>query len=459
MRKTSIIILTWNQIDYTKLCINSIRLYTKPDYEIIVVDNASTDGTVEWLKEQSDITAIFNDINKGFPAGCNQGILKSTGDVIVLLNNDIFVTPRWLDNLLSCLNSSDKIGAVGPCSNSAGANQILYVNYENLDEMISFATNYNKSNEKLWRERTRLAGFCFAVKKTVINEVGLFDERFFPGNYEDDDYCFRIRQSGYKLMFCADTFIHHYGNVSFKTNPLYEGTASDAFHVNGRRFEEKWGFNTSYHSSIRYDAINLIDQSESRKNLYVLEVGCGCGATILEIKYLFPGAKVFGIEANQSAAEMARSFADIKTGDVENMNIDYPNDYFDYILLSDILEHMINPWEFLVKIKKYLKPAGYIITGIPNVMHFSVILELFKGNWDYTDKGILDKDHLRFFTLKSIRDMFEKSGYAINQINAQTSSDDGMQNFLEYLYKAIPPEMRNELMALMYTVKAQRYTS
>lgn len=117
---TSIVILTHNKLDYTKLCIESIRTYTKPDqYELIVVDNASTDGTVAWLRGQPDIKVVWNQHNEGFPRGCNQGIEISTGDNILLLNNDTVVTANWLEQLTTALYSSDEIGAVGPATNSA----------------------------------------------------------------------------------------------------------------------------------------------------------------------------------------------------------------------------------------------------------------------------------------------------------------------------------------------------
>lgn len=98
---TSIIILTYNQLDYTKQCIDSIRKYTAAGtYELIVIDNKSTDGTPEWLSQQHDILAVLNDRNEGFPKGCNQGIALAKGENVLLLNNDVIVTPRWLDLLV-----------------------------------------------------------------------------------------------------------------------------------------------------------------------------------------------------------------------------------------------------------------------------------------------------------------------------------------------------------------------
>ena len=104
--KTSIIILTRNKFEYTKLCIESVRKYTQKDaYELIVVDNYSTDETREWLKEQVDVKVIYNSENVGFPKGCNQGIAIAEGENILLLNNDVIVTENWLDNLIMALYS------------------------------------------------------------------------------------------------------------------------------------------------------------------------------------------------------------------------------------------------------------------------------------------------------------------------------------------------------------------
>ena len=93
-RKTSIIVLTYNQLEYTKQCLASLQKYTEKDsYELIVIDNASTDGTREWLQQQKNLKLLLNDENIGFPKGCNQGIaLANSQNDILLLNNDTVVT-------------------------------------------------------------------------------------------------------------------------------------------------------------------------------------------------------------------------------------------------------------------------------------------------------------------------------------------------------------------------------
>ena len=236
---TSIIIITYNKLDYNKLCIESIRNHTETgSYEIIVVDNHSTDGTREWLESQQDLILISNNENVGFPAGCNQGIKVAKGSSILLLNNDTIVTPNWLANLQNCLFSASDIGAVGAVTNSCSNFQTVYSEYASVDELTDFAGKFNKQNPALWENRTRLVGYCMLIKSEVVNKIGLLDEVFSPGNYEDDDYCLRIRNAGYRLVLCRDTYIHHFGSISFG-----EKTAefSNLLECNRQKFVAKWG--------------------------------------------------------------------------------------------------------------------------------------------------------------------------------------------------------------------------
>ena len=217
---TSIILLTHNQLDCTKLCIESIRKFTpKGQYEIIVVDNNSTDGTIEYLKSQDNLRVIYNDYNAGFPKGCNQGIEIAKGDSILLLNNDTIVTPNWLNNLDKALYSNEDIGVVGAISNSCSNGQVINVIYQNIDEMIDFANliNMQEPTDK-YELKQYLVGFCYLVKKSVIDKVGLLDERFTPGNFEDNDLSLRILLEGYKLLLCKNVFIHHFGSTPFRSN-------------------------------------------------------------------------------------------------------------------------------------------------------------------------------------------------------------------------------------------------
>jgi len=418
--KTSIVILTHNHVGYTMKCLDSIIKYTDPgSYEIIVVDNNSSDGTAEYLEAFSrgnnsvDIKLILNKENLGFPKGCNQGIKASLLDYVLLLNNDTIVTSNWLSNLLKCAGSSEKIGAVGPVTNYCSNYQAINIPYkEPGEEMQLFARQYNIPDEKLWEERLNLIGYCLLLKRKVLDKVGYLDEDFSPGNYEDDDLSIRIIKAGYKLVLCRDTFIHHHGSKSFKES---NAEFAEILRTNSKKFENKWGFNRDYSLYIRYDLISLLPQN-SDDELNFLEAGCACGATLLKIKNIFKKANLFGIELNPAAADIAGRFASVTVSDIENSSFDYPKKFFNYVILADILEHLKSPWDFLSVIKEYLVDGGSILSSIPNVMHISVINQLLKGHWKYTDAGILDKTHLRFFTLDAIIDMFSGCGFKINTV-------------------------------------------
>jgi GT2 family glycosyltransferase len=449
---TSIVILTYNQLEYTKLCIESIRNYTeKGTYEIIVVDNHSTDDTVSWLKKQKDIKTIFNQENKGFPAGCNQGIEIASGSEILLLNNDTIVTKNWLTNLKTALYSDEKVGAVGAVTNSCSNYQAITVSYTDADGLHKFAQQYNVSNPDKWERRINLVGFCMLIKRSVIDLIGVLDEQFTPGNYEDDDYSFRINSAGYYLLLCNDTFIHHFGSASFRENPE---NYNNLLRKNQLKFKEKWGFDARYSTFCRHEIIEFMEIN--KPNIKVLEVGCACGATLLRIKYLNKTAEIHGIELCPEPAAIAKHFAHVTAENIENTHIAYQEGFFDYIIFADVLEHLYQPQQVLENMKKYLKPDGYILASIPNVMHVSVVKDLLKGNWTYQDAGILDKTHIRFFTFREIDKMFIQAGYTNMQygsVNMGGSKED--EEFIEQLGTLGVVEDKNAFKIYQYLVKAQ----
>jgi SAM-dependent methyltransferase len=155
----------------------------------------------------------------------------------------------------------------------------------------------------------------------------------------------------------------------------------------------------------------------------VLEVGCGSGETISGIQYLYPNAVVKGIELDDVKVRMMSHALDVVLGNIETMSLPYEKNYFDYIIFGDVLEHLHDPEKTLIHMKEYLADDGCIICSLPNVMHGTVLIELMNGEFQYESAGILDRTHLRFFTLRSAARMFVNAGYKIenasyNQANS-----------------------------------------
>ena len=392
--KTSIIILTYNNLDKTKDCIESIRKYTDKDsYEIIVVDNNSTDDTKLFLEEQDDIKVIFNEVNMGFPKGCNIGIANSeeTYDIL-LLNNDTIVTKNWLSNLKKCLYSDKKIGAVGAVSNNGANLQGVDFTYNDFDEMQNLALKNNISDVRKWEEKVCLIGYCLLIKREVMDKLKGLDEGYTPGYIEDNDLSLNIIKLGYKLMLCHDSFIHHYLGTSFRKD---EDKFNKIILKNRDYFEKKWNFNVFAFDNTKNSSIFLADSPNE-----VLDYNCGIGTSLLRIKYLFPTAKIIGVEKDNFKRETAKHFGTI-VKDLEELN-----QKFDTIFIGNALESEEKPRYFIHNLKKYLKEDGVIIGEISNIASLKNIMLLLDNEWYY--HNFTKQNH---FTKKDLQTMFDKEGY------------------------------------------------
>lgn len=238
----SIIILTYNAIAYTRRCVSSIQNHTGYRHEIIFVDNASSDGTAEYLRDlvrgDGNYKLIENKENKGFAAGNNQGVAAAGGEYVMLLNNDVLVSDGWLEGLVESLERDDKIGMVGPITNSiSGRQMVSAVPYTDEQGFHHFSQRVRNAYSGRLTPRNRIAGFAVLMRRERYLEVGGLDESFGTGNYEDDDLCMKVRGKGYAIMVNEGVFIHHYGSKTFAENKI---DYRDSLSVNGSRFKEKW---------------------------------------------------------------------------------------------------------------------------------------------------------------------------------------------------------------------------
>ncbi|MCL9634731.1 glycosyltransferase [Bacillus zanthoxyli] len=424
--KTSIIILTYNQLSLTKQCLTSINKYTEQkDIEIIVVDNGSTDGTVDYLKSIPSLKIILNEKNLGFAKGCNQGVDIATGDQVLFLNNDTIVTKNWLEPLVSLLYSDENIGMVGPVSNYVSGLQQVNVDYTNVKEIDEFASGYCKSHTGKSRRVLRLVGFCLLVKKEVIENIGKFDERFGYGSFEDDDFCLRALKSGYHLRIALDSFVHHHGHATFTDNNNID--IHHLYNLNRKKIIDKWKVDLTYFFHSRPEIIELVPM-EAKK---ILDIGCGAGAVGMELLNRQP-CKLYGVELNSFIGSIAnKHYERVDTIDIEALDLPYTANFFDIIILADILEHLKNPWKLIEKLSTYLKPSGSIICSIPNISHAEAIFPLLRGEWNYVDAGILDRTHLRFFTPKTAQSLFPSSLFHIqSQTYNYVEVDNNVKIFL-----------------------------
>lgn len=242
--KAAIVIVSYNSLDYLKLCLTSVIERTVyPSFEIVVVDNASEPAVRQYLQEVAErddrLKLVFNESNEGFPRATNIGI-EAAGDCeyVVLLNNDTVVTRGWLSRLLRYLDDP-RVTLVGPVTNWCGNEARIEVDYDSIDEMEEFARRYTSPRRGQAFELCVLAMYCVALRRELLDRIGLLDERFGIGMFEDDDFSRRVREIGGRLICAEDIFVHHWGRASF--GRLSETAYQRVFAENRSKYEEKWG--------------------------------------------------------------------------------------------------------------------------------------------------------------------------------------------------------------------------
>jgi GT2 family glycosyltransferase len=244
----SVIVPCWNQLEYTRRCVAALARHTRAPWELIAVDNGSTDDTAAYLAGVADaasfrVEVVANPENRGFPAACNQGLRAARGDYLVLLNNDAVVADSWLDQLAALAESRPTIGLAGPMSNYATPPQLVErVPYADLEGMRRFAARWRDEHRGRWFPAAKLSGFCVLMKRRAFEAIGGLDERFGPGLFDDDDLAMRARRAGFELAVAADCFVHHFGSRTFAGSGIDVGAL---LRENRARFESKWGAGTT----------------------------------------------------------------------------------------------------------------------------------------------------------------------------------------------------------------------
>jgi len=219
--KISIIILSFNNFQSTTgMCLQ--MLASDPaflNWEVIVVDNASDAETQRSLFDAKHlyphVQFVFNSSNMGFSAGNNVGIRLAKGDVLVLLNSDAFAPPSMITRMAEHFNDDAHWGLLAPVTNSAGNEQAIFTTSESMEGKIIEGVKYAQQGRSEPVNAYRLDFCCVAIPRMVIDDVGVLDEEFGRGYYEDFDYSLRVKHAGYKLGVTEDAFVYHRGSTSF----------------------------------------------------------------------------------------------------------------------------------------------------------------------------------------------------------------------------------------------------
>ena len=387
----SIFVLCYNRIDKTKQCVNSIIKYTdKIRYHLYLVDNGSTDGTVEFFEtvpyKYKSILKISD--NKCCAFALNTAMKLCSSKYIVTVTNDVVVTTNWLTNLIVCIESDERIGYVVPMSSNVSNLQELGLKFSSIEEMQIKALKYNKSDPSKWQERLRLINIVAVFRKEVVDLAGVFDLGFLH-DFGEDDLSIRIRRAGYKLVLAGDTFIHHnhdFRNLEDK-DPIEFQNSLEA----GRK-----AYKDKYFGLDAWDDINNYEQSMiymlSKKKIFkndssVLGINVKCGTPLLQIRNLIRanGISSCNLFAYTVEAKYYYDLQCVTNGNVYCDHIEFINKYykpesFDFIVLGEPVNTFTEPVRIAENILSLVKKGGSVLLKLRNTSSVYTLLNMVEVN-------------------------------------------------------------------------------
>lgn len=359
----SVVVLAYNHLDCTRACIESIFRYTEGiDYELIAVDNGSSDGTKEYLGSLENVRTIFFPENIGVCKALNRGFAAARGTFTMYLSNDTVVTRNWLRNLLVCMEDP-KVGMVVPVCDASCNYQQIVLPHKTMEELQLAAERYNVSNPALWEERMALLTYAALYRTELLRKTGGLDEDFNPGSYDDTAISFTIRRMGYKILLAKDTFIHHEGNLTFRKEYEKDNTL---MRRNMNLFLRKFDADPYLSALIDFDVLDLLTFTGA-ENVNILGIGESYGSTVLQLKNLCrsagsKNAALYYLSGQPIAMTDLRTVCDeCLAGGPEDAAALFGGRRYDYIVVESDSRALGKPEEFFSSVYGMLRPGGRLV--------------------------------------------------------------------------------------------------
>ena len=447
----TVLLLAHNEREFVKTSVECLRQFSGDvELRVILVDNASNDGLGEWASAQEDISYAYMD-NGLEPWGStlNQVIeaFEIDSDVLIMQSR-FYALPSSIQKMQQILNSDESIAVVGPVTTFSRQYQQQPVSViQNFNDGFEYMNSHadDKTEKVLGVE-----GGVFLLKGSMLKDKRLsFDNEIGSLSVLIKDLSVQAVLNGYKSVVARSVLFHE----QKADLPESEGTLL-FYDDDCRILEKKWGthyFNTTGNSHI----FTQISQNENDK-FKVLEIGCDCGATLLYIKNIYPNSEIYGCDISEPAVRIAQHITTKAfLCNIESEKIPEDLGDFDYIIFGDVLEHLRDPKKVLEYVRTRLSQGGRVIASIPNLMNISVVRELLKGNFTYTETGLLDKTHIHLFTFNEIIRMFGETGYNVENITSINSMISDSDNVLiDGLLKLEPNAKRFMYETFQYLVVA-----
>jgi GT2 family glycosyltransferase/2-polyprenyl-3-methyl-5-hydroxy-6-metoxy-1,4-benzoquinol methylase len=502
----SAIIIGYNRQGDLRLAIDAL-LASELRPQVVVVDNASADGSADVAESYPGVVVVRNSENLGFAAAVDQGLERAEGRYIALVNNDAVVAPDWTARLVEFLERHpDAAAAAGKIhhwdeQHPLGSRENGYYAYTRVDPMTGYTHAVLDAPDGV-REVATLSGAAVMVRRAAIDDIGgPFLEPSFFLYYEETDFFARAIRRGWKLYYTGapaawhrlrgsstSWVYHHYmerNRLLYAFRNFSDRGARWAAAMTARQalreltnVRNLWGlargedvpraraaawrwlvenrdllraqrrhtaddevpFETvvqgiearaAYYDHPRTAVADLVPETAA----VVVDVGCGGGALGAYLKKTRPSLRVYGIEPVAEQAARASRWLDGVAAGVAEDGVPQGWPRPDCVIFADVLEHLPDPWSVLQRWHDELAPGGVVVVSVPNVAHVSVVAPILGGRWDYAEAGVLDRTHLRFFTLETALALVQKAGLEVGRV----------ERVVDVYPDVMPPEWQQRL--------------
>ena len=221
-----------------------------------------------------------------------------------------------------------------------------------------------------------------------------------------------------------------------------------------------------YYNRVNLDLLRLMPPDAR----VVLEIGCGAGALAEAYRRINPDVTYLGVEQHPAAADAALAsgrtdrvfLGDVGAFDPASLGLSEALPTVDCLVLGDVLEHLVDPWSILARLVPLVRETGHVLACVPNIQHYSVLLNLLRGKWEYQDEGLLDRTHLRFFTLQGLQDLFAQAKLQVFEVQPRWWPDPEFERFEKLMAPVVsalaiaPASFAVQSRAVQYIVRAVR---
>lgn len=441
-------------LEEARKCVDYLRLhYAGTAFERVVAYGGKEREAEHLLRLQPDIQ-LHAGKEKPLGALLNEAVQQTRGEQVLFVSPNYILLAPALQNMMQVLEENEGAAMalpmldkniVGHASPQAfGVSPAAEIPYADEAGFERFVADLARRETKI-ASALLVRDCCALMKREAFISVGGFSSNYQTEMLLMADLSVRTWETGLSCLVACGAYVH--------INPY---TYPDAYGEDCERFSREHGLRLEYSFNARRELLGMMDLK--KPGLHVLEVGCACGATLLAVRDANPAADLFGIEIDEAPAKIASRFAKVEALDVETLEKPEWHETFDYIILSDVIEHLRNPWQAMKNLAAFLKPGGAVVVSVPNVMHCSVFRMMLQGRWTYADAGILDRTHLRFFTLFEIAALLREAALEPEYIQAfqipETEEDAAMG---EHLTSLLPQHIDpRELHAYQWQILARK---